>query len=70
MHQPTPHTSPRGDAGAAATLASAGSDWSGAGCGDTCTGACALATHGICVADPSSAQGGRCADRDVASDPP
>jgi hypothetical protein len=48
----------------------AAANWIDSGCTDFCNGACALATHAVCVADSMSPTGGRCANRDVASAPP
>jgi len=56
--------------GSADSVNAAAVSWTDSGCTDFCNGACALATHAVCVADSTSPTGGRCANRDVASDPP
>jgi hypothetical protein len=55
--------------GTADAVTAAATNWTNSGCTEFCIGACALATRGVCVPDPTSPTGGRCADRDVAAKP-
>ena len=48
--------------GSADVATAAATNWTNWGCTDLCTGACALPTHAVCVADPTSSTGGRCTD--------
>jgi hypothetical protein len=56
--------------GSADAVTAAATHWTNSGCTDLfCTGACALPTHAVCVADPTSSTGGRCSNREDAVKP-